>query len=271
MNQHIQSTVTTHHQSLIVEKDSVYDKLKVLSSHFSINLYYWIWQLFQRWHSLIKTPHSQNLHNWLEEWKSFLVEAKETGCPGLESKTYDWESIFGFIDVIHPLEPIFAANCEKDLQKNENLIIQEIITHYQDHLQDAQGSENIAKASFATLEDMQSSDSKSSNSKSSKGSSQSKEKDWASQCVCGSYHQFEWCYYIVESLHHPKWKPKSHIEVKFVKKQENPTLLAKFNEIHRKANLSEWSVQSANSIMYEDSQEVYSVIVSAFIQPSNDL
>ena len=89
MNQHIQSTVAVQHQLLIVEKNSIHDKLKALSSCFATNSYYCICQLFQRWQSLIKTSHSTNLQQWLAEWDSFLVEAKGTDHPGLELKTYD--------------------------------------------------------------------------------------------------------------------------------------------------------------------------------------
>ena len=140
------------HQPLIREKDSVYDKLKALSSRFATNPYHNIWHLFQRWQSLIKTPHSQNLYQWLADWDSFLVEAQGTGHIGLDAKTTGWEPIFGFIDAIRPIEPTFAEQTEHDLQKNGNLTIQEVISQYRGHLQGSQGSaDTLAKASFATL------------------------------------------------------------------------------------------------------------------------
>lgn len=154
MDQHIRSTVAVHHWPLIRDKDNAYDKLKALSSCFARNPYHRIRQLFQGWQSLIKTPHSQNLYQWLADWDNFLVEAKGTGRPGLETKTYDWEPIFGFIGTIHPLEPTFVANCEGYLQKNANLSIQEVITHYWGHLQGVQGSKDIAKATYATIGDL---------------------------------------------------------------------------------------------------------------------
>lgn len=267
MDQHIRSTVAVQHQPLIRDKDSVHDQLKALSSRFATNPYYRIRQLFQRWHTLIKTPHSENLQQWLGEWDSFLVEAKGTGRPGLESKTYDWEPILGFIDAIRPLEPTFAANCEGDLQKNGNLSIQEVITHYRGHLQGAQGLENdLVKASYTTLGGNQPPSQESSDPGKGKGKGKP-----LTKCICGSMHRFDQCFYIVESRRHPGWQPKSHIEAIVAEKRKNPNLLAKFNDIRKKANLPEWSMQSANSIVNGGSQGVYSAMVSATIPPSNDL
>lgn len=56
MDQYIRSTIAMQRQSLIRGKDSVHDKLKVLSSRFATNPYYRIRHLFQRWYSFIKIP-----------------------------------------------------------------------------------------------------------------------------------------------------------------------------------------------------------------------
>ena len=232
-DQHIQSTVAVQHQSLIVEKGSVHEKLRALSSCFAVNPYYRIHQLFQRWQSLIKTP--TNLQQWVAEWDSFLVEAKDTGRPGVESKTYDWEPIFGFIDAIRPIEPTFAEQTEHDLQNNGNLTIHEIIGQYRGHFHGGQGSGNSIKASFATLGGMQSQPTKK-----------------PSDCPCGEKHYFSQCSYVNEKIRRPDWQPQPDIRQRFKDIRKNsPKLLTAINRARMKAGLDEWNEHD------EDAHEVH--------------
>ena len=201
MDQHIRSTIAMQHQPLIRGKDSVHDKLKALSSHFATNPYYHIQHLFQRWQGLIKTPHSQNLQRWLTDWESFLVEAQGTGHIGLDAKTTGWEPIFGFIDAIRPIEPTFAEQSERDLQKDGNMSIHQVIDEYRGHLQGSRGSSGqTTEVTYATLGSMQTASNQQSSNKQSKDSNHTQKGKDKRPCVCSYPHAYSQCYYIIKSL-----------------------------------------------------------------------
>ena len=276
MDQHIRSTIAMQHQPLIRGKDSVYEKLKALSSRFATNPYYHIRHLFQRWQSLIKTPHLQNLQRWLADWESFLVEAQGTGHIGLDAKTTGWEPIFGFIDAIRPIEPTFAEQSERDLQKDGNMSIHQVIDEYRGHLQGSRGSSGqTTEVTYATLGSMRTASNQQSSNKQSKDSNNTQKGKDKRPCVCGYPHAYSQCYYIIESLRPANWSPKGHVEAAIAEKRKDPILLGKLNKARRTANLPEWPVsapsQSANMVDHTTIQGVFSVSSSLPKQASPEL
>ena len=107
IDDYIYSTVAIQHQSILINKDTPYAKLKALKEHFIQDPYTHIQDLYQRWyHYLIKTPYMQNIQKWLFDWDGFLVAVHGMDEPCLKEKNEDHDAIFCFINAIQLLDPI---------------------------------------------------------------------------------------------------------------------------------------------------------------------
>lgn len=142
------------------------------------------------------------MEEWLSEWENIIHECEDAGLVGYPGH----HASLKFINVIDPLLPVYAKVRHANLEPGSTPSFLEEISAFRHRWVSASDEEK--QSSFATFQG-QSDQSNCSNQR---------------KCICGNFHRFIDCPYIILSKHPVGWKADPKIEPgfeKFKKTREN--------------------------------------------------
>jgi glutathione S-transferase len=149
-------------------------------------------KLIDRFEKLGEKKRNESMEEWLSEWENIIHELEDAGLVYSENR-----AILKFIDAIDPLWPLYAKIRRAKLDPDGTSSILEEITHFRHRWERLSDEEK--PPSFATFQG-QSDQSNCSNQR---------------KCICGDYHPFIDCPYIILSKRPASWKADPKIKAKF--------------------------------------------------------
>ncbi|KAF4169745.1 hypothetical protein CNMCM6936_006904 [Aspergillus lentulus] len=155
-----------------------------------------------RFEKLGKKKRNESMEEWLSEWENIIHECEDAGLVGYSGH----HASLKFINVIDPLLPVYAKVRHANLEPGSTPSILEEISAFRHGWVSASDEEK--QSSFATFQG-QSDQSNCSNQR---------------KCICGNFHRFIDCPYIILSKDPVGWKADPKIEPgfeKFKKTREN--------------------------------------------------
>jgi hypothetical protein len=149
-------------------------------------------KLIDRFEKLGEKKRNESMEEWLSKWENIIHELEDAGLVYSENR-----AILKFIDAIDPLWPLYAKIRRAKLDPDGTSSILEEITHFRHRWERLSDEEK--PPSFATFQG-QSDQSNCSNQR---------------KCICGDYHPFIDCPYIILSKRPASWKADPKIKAKF--------------------------------------------------------
>ncbi|KAM4067597.1 hypothetical protein HRG_012312 [Hirsutella rhossiliensis] len=221
LQQHIVKTIGNYY-STIAEEHDVAKQLSLLQARVAPTDWALEREVLQRYRSTLQSPERTKVEAWITQWQKVLTEAKQLGLPDVQGlrPTQDFLQAVSLINA--PFTDYWVnkmgddAACGKPTWKNEfpdGIKISEIFERAH-RIKAANNQKGSFGASFQGKE--------ASDSKSKHDNNQREENGWKSSrnsagvplCVCGKYHRFSECFYLIELIRPDGWKANEKVEKK---------------------------------------------------------
>ncbi|GIK04042.1 hypothetical protein Aspvir_008117 [Aspergillus viridinutans] len=151
-------------------------------------------KLRDRFAKLGEKKRNQSMEEWLSEWENVIHECEDAELVGYSG----YQASLKFINAIDSLLPVYAKFRHASLKLNSASILEEI-SAFRQRWESASDEEK--QSSFPTFQG-QSDQSNCSNQR---------------KCICGKFHPFIDCPYIIPSKRPAGWKADPKMEAKFEK------------------------------------------------------
>ncbi|KAL2836304.1 hypothetical protein BJY01DRAFT_59233 [Aspergillus pseudoustus] len=193
------STLLVHH---LYDKESIYDILKALKDYLAPSTEQQGQILLARYEKAREAPiQDQALDHWLSNFEAAYQECQGAGLPEVQGQ----HAVRHFLQAVSRHSWSWAERRFDSLQQDTSIQLPEIIRIYRGYLADTAAMRaRSSDAAFATL----------------KGQADQQAPQQASQhqypqCICGQYHYFHRCWYLMQSKRPPNWIPRPDIQARF--------------------------------------------------------
>jgi hypothetical protein len=192
---HIVTTVSINNISYIKDNSTVYQMLVALKKRLAPTDRARKLDLIRQYSKIKTFRKNEPVDQWLQTWEKTYKEMATLHLPDIS----DDRALFDFTQALSQLDSTYASTQEfflnQKIKNGESLPeIYDLIEDYRNHLRIHGDTEPTSSHSaFSTA---------------SKGASQ----DNTLECVCGMRHPWKKCFYLIQSIRPPAWKPDPEIQ-----------------------------------------------------------
>jgi hypothetical protein len=172
-------------------------------------------KVMDRFQRLGEKKPNESMEEWLSEWERVIYECEDAGLAGYST---GYVACLKFMEAIGPLLPEWAKMRRAKLQHSTASILEEISLF---RIRWECAADDEKQSSFATFQ----------------GQSNHSTRSNQRKCICGDFHLFIDCPYVISSKRPANWKADPKIEAKFEKvKKTRETVRAAIERAVEQAN-----------------------------------
>jgi hypothetical protein len=215
----INESIKREYLTYTLKADTTYHALVNLKNRFAPSDDTIEEDLMARWDKLQKLSRGQDIGLWLQEWETTFDDCKERDMP----ETNGTRPLRAFVKAVSQLEPGFTNYWNNKFSEPEKKpAFKDLVQRFREFRRIRQGESNKTGGGThgtfaATL--------------------QGRDKDGNEQkkkCLCGGFHLYADCYYLIESKRPKGWNPNPEIQKKVEKMIENPFWKKRIESILKK-------------------------------------
>ncbi|KAM4067591.1 hypothetical protein HRG_001480 [Hirsutella rhossiliensis] len=173
--------------------------------------------------ALLQSPNRTKIEAWVTQWQKVLTEAKQLGLPDVQ----DLRPTQDFLQAVSSINAPFTDYWVNKMEDEAVFGKPDWKTDFPDGIKISEIFErahrikaaNNSKGSFGAA--FQGKGEKSERKEDKPKWSSSKNADGVPMCVCGEYHRFVDCFYLIKSARPDGWTPDQKVEKK-IKKSSTP-------------------------------------------------
>ncbi|KAM4067424.1 integrase core domain-containing protein [Hirsutella rhossiliensis] len=154
-------------------------------------------EVVQRYRSTLQSPNRTKIEAWVTQWQKVLTEAKQLGLPDVQ----DLRPTQDFLQAVSSINAPFTDYWVNKMEDEAVFGKPDWKTDFPDGIKISEIFERAHRIKAAN---------------NSKGSFEppSKNADGVPMCVCGEYHRFVDCFYLIKSARPDGWTPDQKVEKK---------------------------------------------------------
>ncbi|XP_044717439.1 uncharacterized protein HRG_08947 [Hirsutella rhossiliensis] len=218
LQQHIVKTIGNYY-STIAEEHDVAKQLALLQARVAPTDWALEREVVQRYRSTLQSPNRTKIEAWVTQWQKVLTEAKQLGLPDVQ----DLRPTQDFLQAVSSINAPFTDYWVNKMEDEAVFGKPDWKTDFPDGIKISEIFErahrikaaNNSKGSFGAA--FQGKGEKSERKEDKPKWSSSKNADGVPMCVCGEYHRFVDCFYLIKSARPDGWTPDQKVEKKIKK------------------------------------------------------
>ncbi|XP_044716382.1 uncharacterized protein HRG_09914 [Hirsutella rhossiliensis] len=215
LQQHIVKTIGNYY-STIAEEHDVAKQLALLQARVAPTDWALEREVVQRYRSTLQSPNRTKIEAWVTQWQKVLTEAKQLGLPDVQ----DLRPTQDFLQAVSSINAPFTDYWVNKMEDEAVFGKPDWKTDFPDGIKISEIFErahrikaaNNSKGSFGAA--FQGKGEKSERKEDKPKWSSSKNADGVPMCVCGEYHRFVDCFYLIKSARPDGWTPDQKVEKK---------------------------------------------------------
>jgi len=169
-------------------------------------------ELIAEWKSLCKKPEKgQDISVWLDKWENTYDDCKELDLPDVTNTRPHYD----LLNAVQHLNPTWSDLYRCKITDEENIDFKDLLRslrNYRRTAKTAQGS-TAQHGAFPSFQNQDRDENTNGNNNNNDGGNKPPPK-----CFCGRRHFYRECYYVIEALRHPRWKPNKEVQEAFEKR-----------------------------------------------------
>ena len=242
------NSVTRHNLTFVSDKTHPYDFLKTLRSRVAPTDRARELNVARQYQELKKAPKAQNQEKWLHQWERIYNEAEKLKLPEVQKDRPQYDFLLAVKDLDHTYSVTQQLALETKIRAGDSLpTLYSVVDDYRNYLRinKATSKGSSSHSAFATFQ--KESDKEDAKLKEG-GKSQNSEKK-KRDCLCGQFHGFRQCPYLIEHLRSANWRADPEIEKKIQEKLDKSTKLK--HDVERIKNQAVQNLQKEKDKTHE--------------------